>query len=403
MKTYRTRIAELGLLLVFVLLSLALAEFVIRIAIPDSERHFVLPPNQQITLEPNAEELKGVSDTSNYLTSSHGIRGYEFGEDGSEYRILIFGGSTTQNMYLDQTETWTLKLASMLNEITSTTTWSGDVGRSGHSARSHVLQIRNLLPELPELDAIIVLVGVNDMTIALRQGENYEKPIPLSDPVALQEQTLGAFIQLPGPSHLQKTQYLYGDVPFYKRLALYQLLSQAKTSMVAATRNTEQDRFGTIYADWRSKRKNASEIIDVAPPLEEALDVYRSYLTSIVAAANDNDVRLILLTQPYLWKPSMSDEEQRTLWMGGQGDFQFESGAAYYSTRVLADSLDRYNEATLEICQLSGTECFDLAAALPKSLDMFFDDVHFTERGAHEVAVLVSDYLAGRAPFVESK
>ncbi len=121
-------------------LAIVVVEAALRIAYPKSENHYVLLPNQSVTFTPRRENVPGVSVETMYQTSSAGIRGPEFSDD-DEYRILAIGGSTTQNVYLDQSETWTLLLGAHLNAIEgSPNTWTGDVGRSGVHAerRAHL-------------------------------------------------------------------------------------------------------------------------------------------------------------------------------------------------------------------------------------------------------------------------
>ena len=375
------------------------AEVGLRLFYPAAERHHVLPPSTVQTMLPLEEHVSGVSGEARYATSSWGIRGPEFGEDG-EYRILAIGGSTTQNTYLDQSETWTLLLGSELNEKASPPpTWTGDIGRSGHTAASHVLQLRRVVPELPRIDAVVVLVGVNDLTVALRQGFDYRRPPPLDDPEELEARVREAFIQVPGPLHRRVTQYQSEGVPAWKRLALYQLAREARNRMRATFGGTGQGRFGEVYEVWRSHRATAPEVLDTLPELAEPLDVYGGYLTRMARDAEDLGVRLVFMTQPVLWRADLSPEEEARLWLGGTGDFQAEPGHAYYSAGSLRRAMDLYNARLVDVCAATSAECFDLAAALPSDTTVFYDDVHYTEAGARRVAELLAGYLAGLPPY----
>ncbi|NIN70116.1 MAG: hypothetical protein GTO63_36630, partial [Anaerolineae bacterium] len=75
---------------------------------------------------------------------------------------------------------------------------------------------------------------------------------------------------------------------------------------------------------------------------------------------------------------------------GGVGDFIAELSLEYYSAAALAEAMDLYNGALLDLCRARGVECLDLAALVPKDSSIFYDDAHLTEKGArwvaHEVA-----------------
>jgi hypothetical protein len=54
------------------------------------------------------------------------------------------------------------------------------------------------------------------------------------------------------------------------------------------------------------------------------------------------------------------------------------------STAWLAREMARYNEVQARVAQRHGARYFDLR--IPQTLDMFFDDAHYTDRGSAAVA-----------------
>jgi hypothetical protein len=107
--------------------------------------------------------------------------------------------------------------------------------------------------------------------------------------------------------------------------------------------------------------------------------------------------RLILMTQPTMWYSGLSQEEKDLLWSG-----RGPNGQYYYSLEALIQGMSIYNERLLEICRQRQVECIDLASALPKDTTVFYDDVHFNESGAVQVASIVADYILRHAPFTSS-
>ena len=114
----------------------------------------------------------------------------------------------------------------------------------------------------------------------------------------------------------------------------------------------------------------------------------------IIGYAKRKGVRVIFMTQPYLWRSGLSSASQRLLWTGGVGPFREKVGQPYYSIEALATGMNMYNERLLRICRTEGVEYIDLASQVPKDISVFYDDVHFNEGGARAVAASINAYLS---------
>ena len=159
------------------------------------------------------------------------------------------------------------------------------------------------------------------------------------------------------------------------------------------SRENVQDQAGKIYITWREHRQNATDIRDELPDLSSALETYASNLNKMIDVANEKSVRLILVTQPTLWRPDLPEDLAALLWLGGIGNFQAESGKPYYSVGALDRAMQAYNDTLLQICRQRKVECVDLASMLAKDTTVFYDDVHFNESGARKVAAVLADYF----------
>ena len=387
MKVRARELATLGIAIVF---ALVLAEIGLRVFWPEERSYHVIRPHTRATFHPSPEVLTGVSGPALYAINSQGIRGRELDPTRDEYRILAVGGSTTELLYLDEPETWpALVEASLTHPGMGKPVWVGSVGRSGMNARDHAVQVKFLLRQPPPLDEVWVLTGVNDLTVALAQGDSYVAPAPITDPVAERAQIRRAFHVAPGSLHEPGTDdALLPGAPWYKGTATYQLLKRVRfaTRRASGPVNLVQDPRGDILLRWRAHRRSASSLLDTLPDLTAALTEYRRNLERIVEVTRASSVRLVLLTQPFAWRAGMSRAEEEKLWLGGVGDFQVESGKPYYTPRVLADGMTKFNETMLAVCRDRDVECVDLASQLPKDTLTFYDDVHFTELGARLVA-----------------
>ncbi len=382
---------------------LALCEIALRLIVPASTGYRVLWPNRRTVFLPDSSLMYGVHGQARYTVNSEGIRGREWGQDTTEYRLLAIGGSTTECVYLDDSETWTAELESLLGRTANgSDVWVGSVGRSGRNARDHVVQVKYLTEQHPALDAALILVGVNDLTVALGQGDSYVAPPPLTDPEAEAQTIRRAFTMIPGKLHEPGTdQLLVPNAPWYKGTAVYQLLKRVKLRVRdwILYRGITQDVRGTVYEQWRAHRRNASNFRDELPDLTAALREYTRNLNAIVDQTEKRDVRLIYLTQPVLWREGLSNEARDRLWLGGIGDFLNQPGHEYYSVAALAEAMKLYNDALLGVCRDRNIECIDLAKSIPRDTSNFYDDAHFTEKGARLVAEHIAEYLRGTAPF----
>jgi lysophospholipase L1-like esterase len=386
-----------------VVLALVLSEVLLRVAVPANKQYHVVRPGTEVVFHPRADIYNGITGPSHYVVNDAGIRGDIPTPTEPQYRILAVGGSTTQLLYLDGPETWTYLVQHDLAKTTDgQPVWVGNVGMSGTNARDHVVHVKYLIPQNPNLDAILMLVGVNDLTVALSQADHYKLPTPITDSTAERAQVRTAFAVAPGKLHEPATEVLISEgAPWFKRLALYQLMKRARMVYTSwqASRGLAQDDRGEILEVWRSHRRTATTFIDTLPDLTLPLQEYRTNLQAITSIARAKGVRLVLMTQPVLWRADLSPAEQKHLWLGGTGNFQVDSGQAYYTPRVLADAMHRYNAVTLDVCATAGVECIDLESVIARDTAMFYDDVHFTEAGSRAVADEITRFLRQRPPF----
>jgi hypothetical protein len=146
-----------------------------------------------------------------------------------------------------------------------------------------------------------------------------------------------------------------------------------------------------MYKEQRELRRNPWLVVHEMPAnISQGLEGYANNLREIIRLAKERRVRLILMTQPELLQPNMSQEMIDHIWSGwiGAPDLNI-----YWSPEVAAAVLSAHNELLLKICREEGVECIDLASQVPKSLDVFFDQCHFTDYGCSMVADLLVEHF----------
>jgi lysophospholipase L1-like esterase len=392
--------AALALACTTIILTLGVAELALRTLVPPPQHYAVLFPGTRI-FEPDPRFIHGVEGPARYEVNAQGYRGRDFGADTSEYRILLVGGSTTECTILDVSENWGSIIEGALTPTRDGRgAWVGNVGRSGLTARDHAVTVKFLLQQYPRIDLIVVLVGINDLTAALRQGNDYQPPRPITEPEAERVQVRNAFAISKEGLYRPLTEAA-GEVsaaPWYESLRLYDLARRAWRARNA--RDVQRQVGGANLGTWRAHRQQASRILDQLPDLTSPLAEYRANLRAIVQAARAHGADVVFLTQPSLWRPGLSADEERLLWLGGTGPFQEQPGQEYYSVPALTEAMARYNRTTLDVCSEENLRCFDLATELPSEASMLYDDVHFTEAGSAVVGRLVAAHLRASLPAV---
>ena len=377
-------LAKLGLLFGSFVLCIAIAEVGARLALPT--QYYVWPPNTHRTDDTTGEYLHGVWGPSGFTINARGMRGESY-DEAYRYRILAVGGSTTICAVLGDDEAWPRVVQELVNEVLGeATAFVGNVGRPGHSSADHALQIEKLLEQHDDLDAVILLAGVNDMLLALNSlrgfgvGEGTLKPDP-------ERRLRRAFSVIPTKL----------EGPWYTRSGIASWL-ETRRFRAGKRDGPVVDAGGGMFLKQREYRRNSNYFVDDLPNLKKVLKVYRNKLNGIVDLARAKRVRLILLTQPSIWRDGLPKEVEDRLWTGGPPLNQPQENREYYSVRVLAAAMAAFNRTVLGVCRARDVECIDVSSGLPKDGDFFWDDIHYTERGSRRLAKIVAGHLLGTEP-----
>jgi len=366
---WRRRAGRVGLVLASVALAILLAEIALRCFVGLPRRHYIWLPGIHIEFHPQPGLMPGVEGTSVFSINSEGLRGDEPG-DGDEVTILCLGGSTTECLYLDDSEAWPHLLQAELD--------ARDPGRrhrvlnGGRSAlrmEHHVVQMERLLPEMPQIDDVILLAGINDMLRNIDPGR----------PPVSEERVLGeSFLVLPARE----------PAPVSRILDLWRRVNEPRPEPPPAV---VQDDVGAIYGIWRGYRRDAVEHGRLLPAVEDRDALRLRGLDDAARIARENDVRLVVLSQSVMWREGLPDELGALLWMGGTDRFQEGPGSRYYQQAALARMMDAMNADTAAQCDALGVPFLDVAADLADDTSVFYDDCHFNEHGAREMARVVAE------------
>jgi len=340
-------------------------------------------PNISLSIRLPHGIIRGLQERFRYSTNRQGMRGNDYPEDSSSYRILAVGGSTTICTYLDDAKTWpALVQKGLPRALDGRAVWVGTVGASGLTTRSHILQMHYLAPQY-RVEAMFLLAGINDLVLRLWEHEKYD-PDFMKDEINRSSQMPRIFSAIPDSMvH-----------PFYKRSGFWKL---ARRTRSAYTNLSSKKKFTSDLIEWRRYRSDGQKIRTI-PDLSAAVEEYERNLEQIIELSKQRNIRLIMLTQPVIWRAGMPEENENLLF-GFIGDPVFAARHAHYSAEVLEACMKLYNAKLLQLCRQLHIECIDLASMLPQNSQVFYDDCHFTELGAELVADIVVEYLRTRPPF----
>ena len=116
----------------------------------------------------------------------------------------------------------------------------------------------------------------------------------------------------------------------------------------------------------------------------ESLEKYRETLSSLVRFLKDQGVEVVLTTYPALISSTNIDQYPEVF----LDNRRFCIACSFTG---MVNILDRFRISTLEVAVDNKVEILDLALLVPKSLELFGDNVHYTDRGAAIVAELLAE------------
>ncbi|MFQ5845137.1 MAG: SGNH/GDSL hydrolase family protein, partial [Planctomycetota bacterium] len=304
---------------------------------------------------PRTDLLPGIAGDTVITTNSLGVRGPELPETPDAYRILCIGGSSTECLYLDDAETWPHLLMERLAGSGARPVWVGNAGIGGYSTRHH-LPFVAASELMDRIDCLVVQVGLNDFgRFTSGMDERYDAALS------------------PKPLWYRSRICSFGRALWTRWKAL-----------------EVEDQAGTGYARRRRRRRQAV-VHDGLPDLRPGLESYERRIRAMIARCREWGVRIVFTSQPVLWREDLPESAQRLLWCGWLKD------GRYVTVRRLREGMDRYNALTRSVCEETGAGFIDLSP-LDGRLDLFYDDCHFNEPGAREVARLVADWFADHPP-----
>jgi lysophospholipase L1-like esterase len=158
-KVITANVAVLGVLLV--VFELVFGNWLRPISLNDLKR-FSIPVEVEYQMDTSALYTRDGGPLITYTRDRWGLRG-NYGKPAA-IDVLTIGGSTTDQRYLDDSDTWQAFAQRRLEQLGVPLVFA-NAGVDGQSTTGHLFSLANWLPVLPELHPKIVLfyIGINDV------------------------------------------------------------------------------------------------------------------------------------------------------------------------------------------------------------------------------------------------
>lgn len=118
---------------------------------------------------------------------------------------------------------------------------------------------------------------------------------------------------------------------------------------------------------------------------------YRRNIENLLDIAKLDGTTVVLMSEPFLFKKEMSDEERRALYMLNR---EAIGEKKQWDLSTALTGMEYYNAQVEVIARERGVAFIDLEKAIPKSLEYFRDDVHYTDKAFPLIASTVSAELS---------
>ena len=322
---------------------------------------------QQTTQFKVSQNLQGLKSEIIYRTGRYGLRSLQSVAEikpENQIRILCLGASTTEQTTQETADSWCGILGEELKRRFpkhADRLQTMAFGVSGHRAQDSAFWLSKHI-DLIKPDIVITLLGVNDL--AWSGGESYQYQ-GLEAGFAQRDDNFKQQCK----THSQLCRRLLG----VKKLIETQLaLDNGKVV------EWHSDNMPKLQARFRSYPE--AEVISRNP---DPFNEFRDASNWIASFLKKQNIKHVMLGQPVLWQTTMPDDAAEKLWFS----VSTKNGPVRASGRWLEQEMARYNNTQQSIASENGDHYIDLDSLIPKTLDYYFDDCHFTDEGSREVSM----------------
>ncbi|NQU61435.1 MAG: SGNH/GDSL hydrolase family protein [Rhodospirillales bacterium] len=282
-----------------------------------------------------------------YTRDEHGLRG-KYGKP-ADIDVLVMGGSTTNEPYVSDGETWVDWLSKGFADAGTPLTIV-NAAVDGQSTVGHIRAIDLWFPNIPGLKPRYVLfyVGINDRAVT--------------------EDKISRYDEMKSPDPVRRFRYY-----FLNNSVLYNRFRQIRGMFVAQRTRLIHGAYKTANLIWRPAILITDKKTEMVPP--GRLKAYENRLR-VLARKIKEDMRAepIFITQ----RSGIYKIENGQILARSSKEAEAPSTGSYLR-------LMEYNRATLSVCRELGLTCVDLASEITFEDGDFYDHIHTSPTGSKRI------------------
>ena len=329
---------------------LVLQSFVPINVIPEGSFKTLKPlMNMTINVESGFPGINGRQTVTTDLKGFRTTKNIQY-DKADTFRVFAIGGSTTEQIHLDDKKTWTHLLQQDLSDYLSSNVEVINTGVSGLRADHHLATLKFISQCYPDL--VIFLVGINDWNKHIES--NFHNPLSINLKT-LDETWIG------------------------------QLIMSSKDYFTSVDDDQYETKInGASYMDNRNSLSR--EIVKSFRP-ESISNVYKKSLLEIKNVCRKSSFKCMFVTQPSGYKKGASDDFKKGFWM---------TPANQTYTLLFDDMIylaDLYNNYLISFSSENDIAMCDAENKLEASYENFYDDTHFNTNGANNMKSILADCI----------
>jgi lysophospholipase L1-like esterase len=142
----------------------------------------------------------------------------------------------------------------------------------------------------------------------------------------------------------------------------------------------------TIKASWYNDK-----YIEITTDFFPGIKAFDRNLNALISLAREDGTKIILMTQPNIYKDSMSTQELSKLTML---NVEAIGNGKKWAYQIALNGFRQYNDKIREVA-LANEDVYliDLEKIVPKDLEYFIDDVHYNSKTHDLISAFISEKL----------
>jgi hypothetical protein len=340
---------------------------------------FVRPPGQEALFEPDpvlgrrhvknarAVVVEWSKPTPHRVSiNAFGFRGPNprtLEKPAGVIRVIVQGGSTTEDVFVEDGKTWPELLQARLNERLGTDRIEViNMGTSGYTSSNCVNDLKlNGLQLRP--DVVVAYHGVNDFRKGLAALNNLE--------------AVEAYVK-----------YEDRQTTWLSDLLCYSCILDQLNRLNYYQGGARSQAYTLAY--WNDPDPVTLKLTGIEEPTVAALRELREL-------SGEHHFKLVIGRQATLMKEKLSDEEVARMWRL----FRWKCQGRCIKWESFLQGRGRVVDAQARFARENGLPYIDTEAAVPKTTEYFVDDAHTLEKGAEKISESFADGLVKSGVFDE--